>query len=141
MGNSDKTLDSLLEGQKDEPHATFHDASLTSVSVDYVKRFFSADFDLCVGDPDDPGMENRERRRKGRVSIEGLIFWVIDAPDGKGNPCPWMTSDGPLSEARTETARSLAKKAPEGSVSWYLYFADSNSFAYVAGMKASFKWL
>jgi hypothetical protein len=45
-----KRLDDLLDAT--EPHATFHDAEMIDLHIDYVGRTLDARFDLCVGDPD-----------------------------------------------------------------------------------------
>ena len=71
-------LDGLL-GKK-EPHATFHDARLVAVSLDYRNNEAVATWELCVGDPDDSMRAARERRRTGRLVLSGVVFWVIDPP-------------------------------------------------------------
>lgn len=64
-----KSLDDLLGSE--EPNGTFHDASLLSVSIDYSNRVFVAEFELCVGDPDAPNEQARERRRAATLRVEG----------------------------------------------------------------------
>lgn len=141
-GSVEMKLDDLLGAT--EPHGTFHDAAMVDLHVDYRARTWRARFELCVGDPDARTKPDRERRRQGCVELQGLFFWALDPP-AAGVPSrgsePWLTSDGLLSEAPTETAARLAKQVPRQAVAWYLYFADLNAFGYCAAERASFRWL
>ena len=124
------TIDSFLD--KEEPCATFHDALLISLRIDYERREVTTEWNICVGDPAaSPG--NPERRRRGRLRLMGVVFWTVEPEGGllDGTP-PWLTSDGPLSEAGTPTALELSKRVPPGATSWYLYFSNWNAFAYCA---------
>jgi hypothetical protein len=137
-----ETLESLLG--KDEPSGTFHDSSLLSLNVDYDKKLLSADFDLCVGDPEEKDQPTRERYRPGRLRIEGLEFWFMEPPTTPANKwmaCPWLTDDGPLSTCPTSTAKALMQRAAGKHFAWYFYFSDLNTFAYVAGDRVSFEWI
>jgi hypothetical protein len=135
------TLDDLLGNE--EPHGTFHDAVVRAVHVDYATQELSVDLELCVGNPDAAGDLPRERRRRGRLQVEGLRVWALDPPGSGGTIEPgglWLTADGPLSECPTETGRALSGLTNSG-INWYLYFNDLNAFAYVVGARASFTWL
>ncbi len=136
------SLDDLLG--PDEPHASFHDAALLSLRVDYGAQELTAEFNLCVGDPDASGSEESERHRRGRLRIAGLAFWVMEAPDPSAEADfqpPWLTSDGPLDQCETETAKSLIGRIPDEGVAWFLFFNNLNAFAYAGGNTASFQWL
>jgi hypothetical protein len=92
MANKIETLESLLG--KDEPNGTFHDSSLLSINVDYDRKMFIADFDMCVGDPEGKDQQARERYRPGRFRVEGFVFWFMEAPttpSEKWFACPWLT--------------------------------------------------
>lgn len=135
------SLDSLLDGE--EPHATFHDAELLSVRVDYRKRELVALWRMCVGDPNADDQAERERRREARLTLHDLAVWAMEPPaepHSAGGP-PWLTADGPLQESTTATGRSLAKLLPAGTRSWYLYFSDLNAFAYCGAGRASVEWV
>jgi hypothetical protein len=136
-------LDALLAGMNH--HATFHDASLLALRVDYAARTLSARLDLCVGDPDAGSREEREVRRAGVLELTGLLYWVQeppgDGPAGGGTRLPRLTADGPLADAPTGTGKRLAGELPAGAWSCYMYFSDTNSFAYCAAGSASFRWL
>lgn len=127
----------------DERHGTFHDAVISSVQVDYVERRFVAQVRLCVGDPDASDEKARERRRDGELIVEGLLVWALEPPDGTGFRAGeglWMTSDGPLSESPTAAGQALAQSLGSGEVGWFLFFSNQNSFGYLAGRHARFRW-
>jgi hypothetical protein len=135
-------LDDLLGSE--EPHASFHDAVLMHLHIDFTAESLLADFQLAVGNPDAVEEAARERSRRGRLSLSGLRFWAIDPPSDPRvgfSPGPWLTSDGLLEEAPTETGRRLASTAGDDAVAWYLYFSDLNAFAYCAAKQAQFEWL
>jgi hypothetical protein len=135
-------LDELLGST--EPHGTFHDARLVDLHIDYGTAILLARFDLCVGHPDGPTEADRERRRGGRIELRGLLFWAIDPPTDpirSSGAEPWLTSDGLLNEAPTESGKRLAAAVPTDAVAWYLYFSDLNAFAYCAAHQATFQWL
>jgi hypothetical protein len=133
------TIDSFL-GQE-EPCATFHDALLISLSIDYERREVTTEWDICVGDPNASEVRDRERRRRGRLRFAGVVFWTVEPHDCLlDGTLPWLTSDGPLSEAGTPTATDLSKRVPAGAASWYLYFSDLNAFAYCAAERGIFGW-
>lgn len=128
----------------DEPSGTFHDSRLLSLTVDYDKKLLSADFDLCVGDPEGKDRLTRERYRPGRLRVEGLEFWFMESPTtptDKWMPCPYLTDDGPLSTCPTPVAKALMQRAGKKHFAWYFYFSDLNTFAYVAGDGVSFEWI
>ncbi len=66
----DCTLDSLLGPE--EPHASFHDASVQSVHVDYVTHEFGAAVELRTGDPVADDEQERNRRRRGRLTVQQM---------------------------------------------------------------------
>jgi hypothetical protein len=130
------SLDELLEGK--EPHATFHDALVRRIVVDYQTRRWEAYLDVCVGDPEAADEGARERRRPGTLVVEGLAAWVMESGDFAGEPL-WLTADGALGQAPTDAGRALATQHL-GRVGWYLFFSDLNAFAYVVGARAIFEW-
>jgi len=137
-----KSLDSLLDSV--EPDATFHDASLLELRIDFGQRLAELSFDLCVGDPKSPDVAVRERRRRGRLKLVGLHFWVVEPP-GTGlaevnSMFPWLTADGPLSEATSSLSRELSAKTPTSATGWYLFFSNWNAFAYFAADNITFSW-
>jgi hypothetical protein len=135
-------LDALLSD--DEPHATFHDALITAIHVDYVRRRFLAELRVSVGDPDASDEATRERRRSGTLVVEGLSLWTIEPPaaaDRSAGAGLWLAADGSLADSPTELGRDLAQRFGHGSVSWFLFFNDQSAFAYLVGERAEFRWL
>jgi len=100
-----------------EPCASFHDARLISVQINYDQRELVSNWSLYVGDPE----SERERTRPGRLSFSGLLFWVVE-PYGQvlDGSRPWLTSYGSLLEAGTDLAKELSERVPQGASAWYL---------------------
>ena len=117
-------LDGLLG--KREPHATFRDARLVAVSLDYRNNEAVTTWELCVGDPDDSMRAARERRRTGRLILSGVAFWVIDPPEAlDARPgLPWLTGSGPLSELPTESRQEAGSPPAHGSVGMVLLLRE-----------------
>ncbi len=136
------TLDRLLGDG--EPYAMFHDAKLLSLEIDYTKKSLTAEFRVCVGNPDAADPIAQERRRRGRIGVEGLRLFAMEPPDERPTTqvdFPWLTDDGLLRDCPTETAKWLVQSISRGEVAWYLYFSDLNAFAYIVGRRASFEWV
>jgi hypothetical protein len=136
-----KALDALLPDN--EPFATFHDAVISSVQVDYLRRRFVAHMQINCGDPDSDGDAARERWRDGELIVEALKVWSIEPPALTGSDIGhglWLASDGVLSDAPTEIGRALARQLAPGHVAWFLFFNNLNAFGYLAGERAEFRW-
>jgi hypothetical protein len=132
-------LDALLD--KNEPFASFHDARLRKIQIDYLKREITAELELSVGNPDGDTNEERERCRNGLLKISGLIYWAIEPPESNVTIGPlWLASDGLIEEANTETAKKLRTILQPDFFAWYLYFSDINAYAYLVAKEAEFKW-
>lgn len=134
-------LDDMLGAT--EPFATVHDVSLLILNINYEGRDLIAEFDICVGDPNDSDHIARERRRRGRLCLAGLILWACEPPRDteRCEGTPWLTSDGMLEEAPTEEGKRLAITVGDDEIAWYLYFNDLNAFAYCVAQDARFEWL
>ena len=116
-----RSLNDLLG--EDEELASFHDASLLAVHVDYTQNRWVAEFDICVGDPESSDHDQRERRRRGQLTIEGLKVWILEAPSqvpSNHKEGLWLTDDGPLNELQRKRGNgSRWRSAPTGSVGGY----------------------
>ena len=134
-------LDSLLGDE--ERHATFHDAILTGVEIDYVGKRFVGVMQLSVGDPAASDEAARERRRRGELIVDGLTLWAIDPPhtgsSGLGDGL-WLSADGMLAQAPTGIGKALAQGLTSDGVGWFFFFANLNAFGYLAGRRAEFRW-
>ena len=133
-----RTLDELLP---EEPNATFHDAIVVELKHDAVggRAFLTAD--LCVGDPNASTAGERERRRRGRLTLEGVRLWREERFDsGASSSGEWLTAEGPLTEATTELSQKLQREFATEPYCWYFYFSDTNSFLYWTAHDVSFEW-
>jgi hypothetical protein len=132
------SLDSLLGSE--EPNASFHDASLLAIHVDYVSRTLTAELALFT---DDPSLATDRSKRVGRLHFQDLLHWSLEPSAARGalEGPPWLTSDGPLASAPTETGLQIAGSLPQDCFAIYLYFSDLNAFAYVASRTARFEWI
>jgi hypothetical protein len=137
--NHYNSLDDFL--LQDEPSATFHDAELLSLFIDYDRKELLSEWIICVGDPDADRVE-RERRRRCRLRFKGLCFWVVEPPRNLEDKSrlPWLTSDGPLAEAKTAEANRLAAILRPDAFGMYLFFSNWNAFAYCGAESGSFEW-
>lgn len=54
----------------------FHDAQVSSLSIDYIKREARLLIDLWVSDSPSDSEELREAYRKGELKLSGLLYWV-----------------------------------------------------------------
>jgi hypothetical protein len=135
-------MDDLFAGLE-EPFATFHDATLRKISLDYDSRQLSAEFDIFVGDPEDWGKAEPERKRRGVLSLAGLVFWAIEPPQSPNREqwLPrWLTGDCLIEEASTDQGKRLSALLEQDVYAWCMYFSDSNSFVYCAAHEATFEW-
>jgi hypothetical protein len=134
-------MDDLLD--KSEPFASFHDAALHKVQLDYDARVVSAEFELYVDNPEGKKDEEKERTRRGILTLEGLAVWAIDSP-GNDDIKRWgplrLTHDCLLEESSTETGTRLSSLLGTDMFAWCMFFSNTNSFGYCAAKEASFKW-
>ena len=127
-------LDDLLGTT--EPHATFHDASLLALRIDYGSRDATLDWELFAGDPD---TSERKRTRRARLKLSGLVFWEVE-PFHDAGELPDLADDGPLTALNLPRAMELSRNIPPGALAWYLYFSNWNAFAYCCARTAEVEW-
>lgn len=127
----------------DCPYATFHDAKIEQITLDYVARNAILECIICVGDPNSPDEEAREARRRGRLAFQDLLYCVIEPPDPS---YPYevargvsVTSDGPVGTDGVIGER-LPSNLPDGAFAHYFFVTDWNAFIYIAAEKAIFEW-
>jgi len=134
-------MDNLLD--QVWPYATFHDAELYELCVNYKNKTLSAEFELCVGNPNGETATERDKYQKGILKISGLMLWAIEEPrtDNKETSGPlWLTDNGLIQECSTETAKELAATITPETYGWYMYFSNLNAFAYLVAEEAVFEW-
>jgi|SRR5579864_1564527 hypothetical protein len=117
-----------------------HDSQLHRLHVDYEHRKLQADVAVWVGELDEPS-EKRERYRRARIEITGLIFLVIEPPDPR---YPFLdtarlTVDG--CDKRENLDIALLKSLPEKSFFRSLWVGEWNTFIHVAATDARLFWI
>jgi hypothetical protein len=134
-------VDGFLGGE--EAHATFRDARLVAVDVDYRGNEAVTTWEICIGDPDDSMRAVRERRRTGRLVFSGVVFWVMDSPGApEARPgLPGLTRGGRLSDAATETAQRLARHLPAEASGWYFLLAGPETHLYCGARRVTWEWV
>jgi hypothetical protein len=133
-----QTLDELLSH---EPHGTFHDATVVELQYDGVAGSAFLTADLWVGDPDASTAVDRERRRRGRLTLTGIRLWRKDGLESAASVASdWLTAEGPLAEATTELGQTLHRDFQTEPYCWYFYFSDTNSFLYWTARGVAFEW-
>lgn len=133
-----QTLDELLS---QEPHATFHDATIVDLQHDPVAGRASLTADLCVGDPDAVSPVEQTRKRRGRLTFRGVRLWRAESQNQAVSvPGEWLTAEGPIAEASTELGRALGRDFGAEPYCWYFYFSDTNAFLYWTAQDVAFEW-
>ena len=136
-------LEELLD--KKYPHASFHDALLNNVNLDYLSRIAEFYMELCVGNPQSKDINEREAHAKGILTFNDFLFCILEAPDHtydfmeKGGL--WITSDGPISKLKGGEHAELIDQLPKDAFAHYFFNSDWNSFIYIAARSAKFKWI
>jgi len=135
-------MDDLIDSAA-EPFASFHDATLCKVNIDYDQKTLSAEFKLCVGDPDGMSETERERTRRAHLNLSGLILWAVEAPQNRDvsrwGP-PWLVHDCIIEEATTERGKELSNTLGPDVYAWCMFFSNINAFRYCAAREAVFEW-
>src|SRR4051794_30901713 len=86
---------------------------------------------FCVGDPKASKETERERRRIGVLHLRGVRVWRHDSAHAEADvPGVWLTSEGPLAEAKGDVAAAIRREFAAEPYTWYFFFSDSNSFIY-----------
>jgi hypothetical protein len=135
-------LEELLDDKY--PYASFHDALLNNLTLDYLLRTATFDMELCVGNAESKNAEEREAHAKGVLSFYNFLFCIIETPDYNYNFMKkgglWITSDGPISSLKGDIYSQLLRKVPKEAFAHYFFNIDWNSFIYIAAHRAKFEW-
>jgi len=122
----------------------FHDAQILTIEIDYLGGSARFRMSLLVGSPDDPAPE-RDRRQEATLSVTGLCFCSIEAPDPRypfiPNGEPVMASGDPAKPDHLPSLPALATKCPEGTWCYRFFVDDWNAFIYLAARHAEIDWI
>jgi hypothetical protein len=122
----------------------FHDALLEGLSIDFAARSATMDIELWVGSLESSAEAEREARRKARLSLDDIIYLVIDPPDSKylslEKGSLWI--DGGIHhEERSPSLPVPMECLPNDAFTRWFFVKDWNSFIYLAARGATFEWL
>ncbi|MEK6280589.1 MAG: hypothetical protein AABN95_09580 [Acidobacteriota bacterium] len=113
-----------------------HDAYITNIRLDYVKR--EARFDLEVS-WDDPEKEEPESYRAATLSLSPFLYFIIEPPDSKypfaHKEALWI--DAGSDKLNSVSTTQLPKPLPEGAFAYWFFVNNWNSFIHVAALDAS----
>jgi hypothetical protein len=131
-------LDSLLGNEY--AHATFHDAEMESIHIDFNTNSIKLRFMIPCGFL----TENELSYQRGTLEFQGIAFYSIEPsnydPSANDKPALWITSDGSLPDERVKASAELPSDLPQGAFAHYFYSSTTNNFIVVAAMHASFNW-
>ncbi len=119
-----------------------HDAQVSSVSIDYVRREARLIIDLWVGVPSEEE-EVRDAYREGELKLSGLVYWIIEPPDVSypfGESKQLWVDAGSLGSASFKPSVKLPEPLPSGAFASWIFVQDWNSFMFVAAMDVSLEW-
>lgn len=124
------------------PHASFHDARIETITIDYLKRQVELQCVLYVGNPDD--IIAREATAKGQLTIIGLLYLAIEPPDenyvyDEGSLDVSYNGAVPTTPFKLPIAR-LPQDTPENAFAHYFFVYNYNAFVFLAATGAHFVW-
>jgi hypothetical protein len=121
----------------------FHDAQVSGISLDYLKREASFTLDIWVGDSSSQNERAREAYRSAELKLSGLLYCAIEPPDAS---YPYAESGklwvdaGALESADFRPSVQLPESLPDGAFACWFFVQGWNSFIYVGAMEASLEW-
>lgn len=115
-----------------------HDAYLEAIDVDWLKGTLVLSVRVMI-------TERQDMEQRARITITGLVFCSIDAPEidpARGyEPMPEgglriNAGEGPANEE----ARSKLPRTPEGCFLHWLFVQQWNRFIHICGREAELTW-
>ena len=132
-------LDALL-GIRHE-HATFHDAELKSLQINYSADSISFTFLIPCGFSDNRKLKYHE----GELTFRTILFYYFEPSAYRAEKndmaALWITADGPLPDAKVKVSKELPSDLPPDAFAHYFYSDTTNSFIVIAAKAAAFEWL
>jgi len=129
------------------PNASFHDAVVHTVCLDYVSHEATIDCELDIYGPDD-SYDGPDYTRRGILKLTGLLYFVIEPPDakypfedGSGIDVAGDGSvDGTQFKAPIPNLPKLDAQDSKAVFVHWLYISRWNAFIFFAATGASFEW-
>lgn len=122
----------------------FHDAEVSRIAIDYCAGSLVLNADFWIGDLDASEPARREERRHGVLTVDGLVFCAIEAPDpgvplvAGGGPVT-ASGDSPDSNSGPSQGRLIAR-LPPGTSCYRLFISEWNAFIYIAARTVRLEW-
>lgn len=115
-----------------------HDAELKSLAVDYESRTAVLKLDLLVGNPEGVTEEEREGYAHGELTVSGLRFCIVEAPEYEEAEEGALSIDaGPTTPEWIEKHGWKLPAVPPDCFRHWVYVSDWNAFIHIAGRDAS----
>jgi hypothetical protein len=135
----------LVEIEDQLPNG-FHDSALKGLAVDYERRTVRFHLAISVGDADGP-REHRDDCRDAQLELSGMIFLVVDPPDGStdfGSSGELWIMDGYETRSIPEYAKSIDSKlldtVGKDAFAHSFFVNDWNSYIHVAARDCAIRW-
>lgn len=113
-----------------------HDAHITNISLDYVKR--EAKFDLEVSWADSE-KEEPESYRAATLSLSPFLYCIIEPPDSQypfaDKKALWI--DAGSDQLNHLSSTQLPGRLPQGAFTYWFFVNNWNSFIHVAAFDAN----
>ncbi len=124
---------------------SFHDALIETIHLDYLEREAQLECRLFVGDPDAATREEREQTAHGRLTLTGLLYFVIEPPDDSARfeqGALNVSDDGPVATMPFKAPiPKLPTDLPEAAFVHCFYVNHFNAYIFVAATGARFEWI
>ncbi|MDR3619665.1 MAG: hypothetical protein P4L85_09965 [Paludisphaera borealis] len=121
----------------------FHDAEVTSVRIDYVRREVEMVLDLWVGDLSSGEEDVREAYRSATLTLSGLQYCCIEPPDSQypyRESRPITVDAVTVESLRTPPETRLPAATPDVGFTHCFFVYQWNSYIYVSAQAASLAW-
>ncbi len=120
----------------------FHDARLSTLSVDYSNREAVLNLDIWVGNLRAKADDDRETYRQAQISLSGLLFWVSEPPDAAypyQHDGPLMIDVGAMQDFAKPASITLPPIPNDAFANW-IFVRDWNAFIFLAAKGARLAW-
>ncbi|MFL6389829.1 MAG: hypothetical protein ACJ71U_20310 [Terriglobales bacterium] len=121
----------------------FHDAEIEQLIWNFQTNSAVLHIDFWIATEE----KDREKCRRGRVELQGVLFLAVDPPEPRQlDPKPYHPSgtlqiDGMLTNERVFPCLPKLKSAlPSGSEIFSFYVVNWNSFIHIAAAEATLVW-
>jgi len=114
-----------------------HDAYLKRLSVDYAARTAVLELDISLSYPEGATQEEREGYAPGAITVSGLRFCIVEAPEYEGAEEGAVSIDaGPSTPEVIQKYGWKLPPVPPDCFRHWLYVSSWNTFIHLAGREA-----